>query len=201
AEAYYKSISDVVPFDVDNVRIRYFADNNARAYATGADFRLAGEFIRGAESWFSLGLLSTQEDIDDDTLGYVRRPTDQRVTAAVMFRDHLPNNPSVRMFLNLVFGSGLPFRPPGNPQFRQAVQNPPFYRRVDIGFSKLFTVGDEVIGGKYIETVWVGVELLNAIGAQNVISYQWIRDLDNRQYAVPNSLSARYLNVRLVVRL
>ena len=200
AEGYYKSLTQVVPYDVDNVRIRYFAKNNAVAYAVGADFRVSGEFIRGAESWFSLGVLSTREDIEDDELGYVRRPSDQRVTAAVMFRDHLPNNPSVRMFLNLVFGSGLPFRPPGNPQFRQAIQRPPLYRRVDLGFSKVFMFDHDRGRGRFLESVWMGLELLNVIGAQNVISYQWVRDLDDRQYAIPNALSARYLNLRVLAR-
>ncbi|SDL33729.1 TonB-dependent Receptor Plug Domain [Catalinimonas alkaloidigena] len=200
SEVYYKNMWNVVPYDVDNVRIRYFAENNAVAYAAGADFRVSGEFVRGAESWFTLSLLSTKENILDDTLGYLRRPTDQRVTAAIMFRDHLPNNPTVRMFLNLVFGSGLPYRPPGDPRYRNLIQRTPLYRRVDIGFSKIFIFDEATTLSNYMESIWIGLELLNAIGAQNVISYQWVRDLDNRQYAVPNTLSARYLNLRLVAR-
>ncbi len=215
SEVYYKHLWNVVPYDVDNVRIRYFAQNNARAYATGADFRVGGEFIKGAESWFSLGIMDTREDIQGDSIriyneefevidkqsiGYVRRPSNQTVTAAILFQDHLPNNPSVRMFLNLVFGSGLPFGPPGSLEYR-ALRTSPFYRRVDLGFSKLITFGDKSTRvGKHIESVWLGAEILNIIGANNVISYQWIKDLDNRNYAVPNTLSARYLNLRMITK-
>ncbi len=199
-EVYGKYLWDVVPYDVDNVRIRYFAKNNATAYAIGYDMRVGGEFIRGSESWFSLGVLSTREDVDGDGKGYIRRPTDQRVTLGVFFQDHLPKNPSVRMYLNMVIGTGLPFGPPGNLENRGALKAPP-YRRVDIGFSKVISLGDKTKWlGKRFETIWLGLEILNLIGAENTISYTWIKDVYDVQYAVPNTLSTRFLNLRLQVK-
>ncbi len=199
-EVYGKYLWDVVPYDVDNVRIRYFAKNSATAFAVGYDMRVGGEFIRGSESWFSLGVLSTREDVDGDGKGYIRRPTDQRVTLGVFFQDHLPKNPSVRMYLNMVIGTGLPFGPPGNLENRGALKAPP-YRRVDIGFSKVISLGDKSKWlGKRFETIWLGLEILNLIGAENTISYTWIKDVYDVQYAVPNTLSTRFLNLRLQVK-
>lgn len=199
-EVYGKYLWDVVPYDVDNVRIRYFAKNSATAYAIGYDMRVGGEFIRGSESWFSLGVLSTREDVDGDGKGYIRRPTDQRVTLGVFFQDHLPKNPSVRMYLNMIIGTGLPFGPPGNLENRAALKAPA-YRRVDIGFSKVISLGDKTKWlGKRFETIWLGLEILNLIGAENTISYTWIKDVYDVQYAVPNTLSTRFLNLRLQVK-
>ncbi len=201
SEVYYKNLWDAVAYDIDNVRLRYYANNNTRAYAAGADFRLSGEFIKGAESWFSLGILKTQEDLGFDKTGYVRRPTDQRITLGIFFQDHLPQNPSLRGYLNLVFGTGLPFSPPRNLEYRSAF-NAPSYRRVDIGFSKiiLFNRSSTKIS-RYGESIWIGLEILNLLGARNVMSYNWIMDVRSRQYAVPNTLSARFLNLRLILRL
>lgn len=199
-EAYYKSIWDVVAYDVENVRLRYFANNHTKAYATGADIRLSGEFIKGAESWFSLGILNTRENLGFDNQGYVRRPTDQRVTFGAFFQDHLPRNPTIRVYLNLIFGTGLPFSPPQTLQYRSAFTAPP-YRRLDMGFSKIITLKDRSKGiGRFTESVWLGAEVLNVIGAQNTISYTWIQDIQNRQYAVPNTLSARFINIRMIAR-
>jgi hypothetical protein len=199
-EVYGKYLWDVVPYDVDNVRLRYFAKNNATAYAIGYDLRLGGEFIRGSESWFSLGVLSTREDVEGDGKAYIRRPTDQRVTLGVFFQDHLPKNPSARMYLNLVVGTGLPFGPPNNLANRAALKAPP-YRRVDIGFSKVISLGDQTKWlGKRFETIWLGLEILNLIGAENTISYTWIKDVYDVQYAVPNTLSTRFLNLRVQVK-
>ncbi|UOQ77237.1 hypothetical protein MUN84_00385 [Hymenobacter sp. 5516J-16] len=126
-EAYYKYLTDVVPYDIDNVRLRYFAQNNATAYAAGLDARVSGEFIPGTESWFSLGVLTTRENLKDDSIntfdadgnvtgrvpkGYIRRPSDQRLNLGVFLQDNLPGNPSLKGYVNLVFGTGLPFSPP-----------------------------------------------------------------------------------------
>lgn len=200
-ELYGKYITNVVPYDMDNVRLRYYAHNNARAYAAGMDFRVSGEFIKGAESWFSLGVLTSREDVEGDSLGFIRRPTDQRVTAAIFFQDHLPNNPSIKMYLNLVFGSGLPFGPPNSIQHRAAF-SAPSYRRVDIGFTKLLTFTDkEVRRSRNLESLWLSLEVLNLIGANNTISYLWITDIYSQQFAVPNTLSARFVNLRLIAKI
>ncbi len=192
SEVYYKQLWNVNAYDVENVRIRYFANNESVAYATGADFRLSGEFIPGAESWFSLGLLKTAEDVPGDSKGYVRRPTDQRLNLGIFFQDHLPNDPSVRVYLKLLYGSGLPFGPSGNIEYRNLYSGRS-YRRVDIGFSKI--VRPHILK---MNNLWLGLEILNLLGNNNVISYSWINDFNNNQYAVPNTLSNRFYNLKVV---
>jgi hypothetical protein len=201
SEAYYKYLWDVVPYDLDNIRIRYFAKNNAVAYATGADFRVSGEFIKGSESWFSLGVLQTRENIDGDSVGFLRRPSDQRLNVGIFFQDYIPGKPTLRVYLNLVYSTGLPFGPPDATQFRNFFQAPS-YRRVDVGFSKLITFNDAGSPrSRYFESIWLGLEVLNLVGARNVISYQWIADFQNRQFAVPNTLSQRFFNLRIIARI
>jgi len=198
AEVYGKYLYHVIPYDVDNVRIRYYAVNNAKAYVAGTDFRLGGEFIKDAESWFSLGVLTTREDVAGDGRGYIRRPTDQRVTAAIFFQDQLPTNPSIKAYLNLVYGTGLPFGVPNSYSQRSIFSAPP-YRRVDIGFSKLISYSDkQVKKGNPLESLWISLEILNLLGVNNTISYLWITDYSNNRYAVPNTLSTRFINLRVV---
>ena len=154
-EAYYKNMTDVDPYDIDNVRIRYFGENNAKAYAAGIEMRLFGELVKDAESWISLGIMKTAEDINGDffkvyTLdslnqpidssvtqnGWLRRPTDRRITFGMYFQDYLPTNKNFKMFLNLLYGSNLPYNIPGNIKCRNALVIEP-YIRCDIGFSAL----------------------------------------------------------------
>jgi hypothetical protein len=194
SEVYYKKLWDVNPYEVDNVRIRYFASNEAIAYATGADFRLSGEFIPGAESWFSLGLLKTAENIAGDEQGFIPRPSDQRVNLAVYFQDHIPDDPSLRVYLKLLYGSGIPFGPPGRPEYRNQF-SARSYRRVDIGFSKIVQ-----LQALQVKSLWIGLEVLNLLGNNNIISYNWIRDFNNNQYAVPNTLSNRFFNLKLTAQ-
>ena len=220
-EAYYKYLTDVVPYDVDNVRLRYFAKNDARAYAAGFDARLSGEFVKGAESWFSLGVLTTRENVDGDSVnrvttpatatqpavitreakGYIRRPQDQRVTVGVFFQDHLPDNPSVRGYVNAVFGSGLPFSPPNLPDLRGLSVLETNYLRVDLGFSKIVAVRSGPAPHRYsLQSLWLGLEILNVLGANNVSGYSYLQDVDGRTYAVPNYLSQRLVNLRAIAR-
>jgi hypothetical protein len=200
SEVYFKYLEQVVPYDLDNIRIRYYAQNNATAYATGIDFRLSGEFIKGAESWFSLGLLRTQEDVNGDDRGYIRRPTDQLVNVSVFFRDHIPNNPSLQVYLTLSYLSGFTFGPPKEENLRASFDSPA-YRRVDIGFSKLLTYSDKSIEKKKLfESVWLTAEVLNLLGVANTISYDWIKDTNGFQYAIPNTLSSRFLNLKITAR-
>lgn len=196
SEVFYKYLWDINPYDVDNVKIRYFATNQATAYAYGFDFRINGEFIEGVESWFSLGLLDTREDLNIGQ-GYVRRPTDQRINLGVFFQDHMPNNPTIKVNLNLNFGSGLPFGPPNNDEFRNVFSGDQ-YARVDVGFSKSIELKKSM---KIIpKSLFFGLDILNLLGADNTISYTWINDVNNDQYAVPNALSARFFNVRAIAR-
>lgn len=198
SEVYYKKIKNVVPYEVDNVKVRYYANNDAEAYAAGFDMRISGEFIEGAESWFSLGLLNVREDVEGDNRGYIRRPSDQRLNVAVFFQDHIPNNPDIRVNLNFLYGSGLPFGAPGNFQNRNSF-NGDAYTRIDMGFSRLFHLKSIIKDNETLLTL--SAEILNLFGSDNAISYTWIADVNNNQYAVPNSLSARFLNIRATIKL
>ncbi|MEP1095770.1 MAG: carboxypeptidase-like regulatory domain-containing protein [Cyclobacteriaceae bacterium] len=192
SEGYYKKMKNVIPYDIDNVRLRYFAENNAEAFAYGFDFRLNGEFIRGSQSWFSLGILNTREDLEEDEKNYIRRPSDQRINLAFYFEDHMPNDPSVRVYVNSIFGSGYPLGPPNEINARNIFSGDEFFR-VDIGFSKSL----ELKKNKYLKILWLRAEVLNALGADNTLSYSWIQDIRGSQLAIPNSLSARFLNFRI----
>ncbi len=198
SEVYYKYLYNVIPYDVDNVRIRYFARNDATAYATGIDTRVSGEFIPGAESWFSIGILRTREDVADDERGYIRRPSDQLVNLGIFFQDHLPNDPTMRVHLSVLYGSGLPFGPPNRPEYRNFL-NGSEYRRVDIGFSKEIFLG-RAKAKRLFRSLWLGVEVLNVLGTDNPISFTWVQAVNRQQYAVPNSLSARFINAQVILR-
>ncbi|MBL3657302.1 TonB-dependent receptor [Fulvivirga sediminis] len=198
SELYYKRIRNVIAYDIDNVKVRYYANNDAKAYASGLDMRLSGEFIPGTESWFSLGILNTREDVDGDGKGYIRRPTDQRVNMAIFFQDHLPSNPTVRVSLNLLYGTGLPFGPPRDKE-RRNIFNGGSYRRLDVGFSKIFFIQENKY--KKERQFIVSAEILNLLGTSNPISYTWVSDVSNNSFAVPNTLSARFLNVKISVKI
>lgn len=232
-ELYYKYLDNLIPYKIDNVRIRYLADQTARGYAAGIDFRLNGEFVPGTESWASLSIMKTEEDIKNDFYydyynsdgqkiipgytsnnipvdsvrnepGYIPRPTDQRVTFGMFFQDYLPKNPAYKVYLNFLFGTGLPFGPPGNDRYKDVLRIPP-YRRVDIGFSKQI-IGDDVkrppkikLLHKFSE-VWVNLEVYNLLQVNNTVSYIWVEDVTGREYAVPNYLTSRQLNGRLTFK-
>ncbi len=193
-DIFYKYLWNVNPYDIENVRIRYYAENIAKAYAAGVDFRLSGEFIPGDQSWFSLGFLTTKEDLETDDRGYIPRPMDQRVNLAIFFQDHIPKVPTFRVHLRFLYSTGLPFSPPVNPENRNAFRGSE-YQRVDIGFSKVFNLGAHR-ENPFLKSLWISAEILNLTGHQNTISYYWVNDLNNNYYAVPNSLSQRFFNVR-----
>lgn len=211
SEIYYKLLSNLNPYQVDNVRIRYSADNNAKGYAAGLDLKLNGEFVEGVESWASLSLMKTMEDLNDDSYtdddgtihypGYIPRPSDQRLNFSLMLQDYLKNNPSFRFHLNFMYGSGLPFGPPNSARYL-ATGRMPSYRRIDIGFGK------EITGARWkdrnsssaFKDIWIGLEVFNLFNIDNTISYFWVTDVSNRQYAVPNYLTSRRLNFKMNVR-
>ena len=233
SEIYYKHLENLVPYEIDNVRIRYYAENSANGYATGIDLKINGEFVKGIESWASLSVMKTEEDIEGDFYyeyynaegvkiipgftfdqqavdstrfepGFIPRPTDQRVNFSLVFQDYLPRFPNYKMHLNLVFGSRLPFGPPTFERFKDTLRIPP-YRRVDIGFSALLfdkNKREETPKRllKHLNTIWASLEVFNLLGINNTISYLWIKDVTNRQYAIPNYLTARLLNVKLIVK-
>jgi hypothetical protein len=203
-EVYYKSLSDVNVYSIDNVRIRYIANNNAKAYAQGFDFRLNGEFVPGTESWISLGYLKTEENYADK--GYIARPTDQRLKFAMLFQDYMPNIPSVKLYLNLVYNTGLPGGAPAysDPYLYQSRLND--YRRVDVGFAKVFVDSSTKVAKanwlKNFKELSVGLEIFNLFNNQNAITNTWVRDVYSKnQYAIPNYMTSRVFNVKLNARL
>lgn len=222
SEIYYKYLWDIIPYDVENVRVRYFGENNAKGYAAGIDMRLFGEIVDDAESWISLSFLKTEEDIFGDSTfqvfydengfvdslstipqGYIPRPTDQLVNFGMFFQDYMPGNKNFKVNLSFLFGSGLPFGPPENEYYRNAGKIPP-YRRVDIGFSYLLLSksrqrSDNIY--KNIESLWAGLEVFNLLGVENTISYIWVKDISNTQYAFPNYLTDRRINLKLVMKI
>src|SRR5690606_25281111 len=135
SEAYYKSLYHLIPYELENLRIRYLADRTSKGYATGLDFSVSGEFIRSLESSFRLSLMKTQEDIDGDREGYIKRPTDQRVNFSAFFQDRLFNSPTYKIHMNLLFGSRMPTWPPKTENYKNNFTIPA-YKRLDIGFSK-----------------------------------------------------------------
>ncbi len=193
-EAYYKYLTNVVPYDVDNVRLRYYAQNNAVAFTTGIDARLSGEFIKGTDSWIGVSVMNAQEKVEGDERGFIRRPVDQRFTLTMNFEDHLPKQPTWRMNFRMMYGSGLPFGVPNEPTQR-AVLSGNNYWRVDIGFSKII-----YLQNRKDRSLWLGLEVLNLLGNNNTISYLWIKDYGNRSYAIPNGLSQRFINLRAIFR-
>ena len=201
-EAYYKNLTDVNPYNIDNVRIRYQAKNNAVAYAYGLDMRLNGEFVPGTESWFSFGYLKTEENIDDR--GYIARPTDQRLQFAALFQDYVPVLPKMKMYLNLVYNTGLPGGAPSYADPYQYQNRLPDYRRADVGFSYVIVEENEKFNKgwrKPFKYLSVGFEIYNVFDNQNSITNTWVRDAySKRQYAIPNFLTPRVFNVRTSMR-
>ncbi|AOC95498.1 TonB-dependent Receptor Plug Domain protein [Flavobacterium anhuiense] len=203
-ELYYKSLSDVNVYSIDNVRIRYVANNNAKAYAQGLDFRLNGEFVPGTESWVSFGYMKTEENYENK--GYIARPTDQRLKFAMLFQDYMPNIPSVKVYLNLVYNTGLPGGAPAysDPYLYQNRLND--YRRADIGFAKVFvdasTQNAKKGWLKNFKELAVGLEIFNLFNNQNAITNTWVRDVYSKnQYAIPNYMTSRVFNVKINARL
>lgn len=188
-EVYYKYLWNQIPYIIENVRQQYYPEYTAIAYSTGFEARLGGEFIPGTESWFSFGLMSTQEKIDGVDEEYIRRPTDQRFKLAIVFEDHIPGDPSLRVNLGFQYGSGLPVSPPNSLEQRSSFSGDD-YTRMDIGFSKIIKFNE-----KFFKHLRLGVEINNLFGSRNAVSYTWIEDVNNQQFAVPNYLTGRLFNV------
>ena len=203
SEIYYKDMTNVNAYTVDNVRIRYLANNNAKAYAYGLDLRLNGEFIKDTESWFSFGYLNTKENIDNQ--GYIPRPSDQRLKFGILFQDYIPNIPDLKMYLNLVYNTGVPGGAPSYANSYDYQNRLPDYKRVDLGISYVI-VSDE----KDFKRGWkknfsdlsIGLEIFNMFDIQNSITNTWVRDVySKRQYSIPNYLTPRLLNLTIDMKL
>ncbi|MET3883932.1 hypothetical protein ABIE54_002821 [Chitinophagaceae bacterium OAS944] len=222
-EAYYKNMWDVVPYDIDNVRLRYFGENQARAYAAGFETRLFGELIKDAESWISLGFMRTREDLKGDKyydytvddkgnvtdstqkeMGYIRRPSDRLVTFGMFLQDYLSTNKNFKVYLNFLYGSNLPYNIPNSVKYRNALIIDP-YIRIDIGFSALLLDSEKANRRSHspfrnFENIWATLEVFNLIDRDNTISYMLIKDFSNTIFAMPNRLTPRLLNLKLVAR-
>lgn len=203
SEVYYKILNNVNPYTLDNVRIRYAADNNAVAYAQGLDLRLNGEFVPGTESWFSFGYLKTEENIDHK--GYIPRPTDQTLKLGILFQDYMPNLPSVKLYLNLVYNTGLPGGSPSyaDPYLYQNKMRD--YRRVDVGFFKVFTDNNKSLPAghwlKNFKDLSAGMEIFNLFNNMNAITNTWVRDVYTKnQYGIPNYMTTRVFNFKISVK-
>jgi len=232
AEAYYKHLDNLIPYEIDNVRIRYYAENSAKGHAKGIDMKVNGEFVNGIESWASIGILSTKEDIKNDFYydyynsdgdkiikgytfnnkavdsvrfepGAIPRPTDQRINFGLFFQDYIPKFPDFKMHLSLLFGTSVPFGPPDFAKYKDTLRMPP-YRRVDIGFSYALVKEEKKLPEhnpfKFLKSVWLSLEVFNLLQTNNTVSYLWVKDATGRQYAIPNYLTARQLNFRMMIK-
>lgn len=214
SELYYKHLDRLNPYEIDDVRIRYYGDNLAKGYAAGVDVRLSGEFVRKTESWVSLSFMHTQEDLYDDFYfdsegnriepGYIPRPTDQRFSLGIFFSDYIPKSERFKVHLNFLFGSRLPFGPPQFNRYNDILRIPP-YRRVDIGFSAILLDNEEKALKnpksvfRHFDKIWLSAEIFNLLGISNTLSYVWVKDVRNLNWPLPNFLTDRRFNVKLHV--
>lgn len=222
-EAYLKLMDRVISYSVDNVRILYSGKNDAKAYTAGIDFKLFGELVPGTDSWINLSLMNSKQDIIGDSYvdktydyegnlistktvhpKWVSSPSEQRFAFSMLMQDYFPNNPKYKLQLKFIWSDGLPFGPPRNVQYRSAFRTP-LYRRVDIGVSRmLVNTTDKVMNKqmmKHVKSIWLNLEVFNLMGFKNVNSYYWVTDIYNHQMAVPNYLTGRQLNLKVMVDL
>lgn len=192
AEAYYKALSDIVPYTVNNVKIVYDASQQCSGHAMGLDLKLYGEFVPGTDSWISLSLMDTKININGKS---VPLPTDQRYSLNLFFTDYFPGTDRWRMSLKLAFADGLPFGAPHSSLDSQPFRAPA-YKRADIGMSYRLLNNEKREQKSMFKNIWLGVDCLNLLGINNVNSYYWVTDVTNQQYAVPNYLTGRQINFK-----
>ncbi len=215
AEAYYKALWDLVSYDIENVRIRYSGLNDAEGYVAGLDLRLNGEFVPGAESWFNLSFLRARErlngvqhkireigSLEGENVSDVPRPTDQFMTLSIFFQDYLPKNEDFKVNLNFTVGTGLPYGIPNNNRIYRNTYRFNAYHRIDIGFAyalwspkKKAANPDHLL--RFTDNAWLSLEIFNLMQVQNIAANTWIKTIFEQQYAVPNYLTSRRINLRL----
>lgn len=231
AEAYFKKGTHIIPYDIENVKIKYLGNNNAKAYTAGLELRLYGALVKDAQSWLSLSFMQSRENLNNDvyveyrnaageiitsktldkiavdstakTIGWLRRPTDRFITAGLFLEDYLPTNKNFKVNLNLIYGSNMSYNVAHSTRYRNGLTIPP-YMRVDVGFSALLLTEKSVRRShapfKAFNNIWLSVEIFNLINRNNTISYQMIKDFSNTYYAIPNRLTPRLLNLKLLAR-
>jgi hypothetical protein len=217
SEVYYKYLAHLIPYKTEDVAIQYLPEFNARGYAVGVEFKINGEFVKDAESWASISIMETMEDVYKDYFvnpdrtveypGYYPRPTNQLMNFGLFFQDYFPNNPSYKVHVTLFYGSRLPF---GSDDYDRPSENYEMkaYKRIDIGLSKSLIskkrgTGDGI--SRTLKDAWINLEIFNLFGYENQASYQWVRTVSNQEglpnvFAVPNYLTGRLINLRLSVR-
>ena len=192
AEAYYKAMSNLIPYNVQNMKITYYGENVSKGYAAGIDLKLYGEFVPGTDSWLTLSLMSTRQKYNDE---WVPMPTAQRWAVNLHFTDYFPGTERWKMTLRLAFADGLPFGAPHRGLEQQQFRAPA-YKRADIGMSYCALKNTKGIKG-----LWLGLDCLNLFGISNVNSYYWVTDVTNIQWAVPNFLTGRQINAKISLNL
>jgi len=200
AEAYYKALSNLIPYEVDNLKVVYDGINSSKGFIAGLDFKLFGQFVPGSDSWISFSLMKTQENLKGVK---VPRPNDQRYSVALYFTDYFPKFPKLKVSLRGIFADGLPTTAPRSSREKGYFRTPA-YKRVDIGISYALLSplkdGESRSGlARHFKSVWLGLDCFNLFDISNVSSYYWVTDINNIQYAVPNYLTRRQLNIRLTV--
>jgi outer membrane receptor protein involved in Fe transport len=217
SEAYFKYADQLIPYVVDNIRIKYLSTEVAKGRTYGADFSIGGEFVKDLVSYFRLSFMKADQDIIGDSYlskdangnatlihpGYLKRPTDQRINFSVFFQDRLLKSPTYKVHLNLLYGSRLPIGAPQSDHYSDDFRIPA-YKRVDIGFSKDFlddfTVRKPKLIDRYFSSFIAYFEVFNLLNINNTVSYLWLKDVDNVHYAVPNYLTGRQFNFKLILK-
>ena len=194
AEAYYKALSNLVPYSVNNVKVVYYGDNMSNGHAAGLDLKIYGEFVPGTDSWLSLSLMDTKMKLNGKALPL---PTDQGFGVNLFFTDYFPNTDRWKMALKLAYADGLPFSAP-HRELESNTFRAPAYKRADIGMSYRLLDNENHRKNVIFKNIWLGLDCLNLFGINNVNSYYWITDITNQQYAVPNYLTGRQLNARVL---
>ena len=215
AEVYYKPAWNIISYNVDNVKIRYSGENDARAYTCGVDLKLFGEFVPGIDSWIAFSWMQSKEDINSDKYtvsslkgtsfgevepGYISRPNEQRFSFTIFFQDYIPNHPEYRVNLKFVWADGFPYGPPHSERYMQTFRTKS-YRLVDLGASRGFAMGREKFMSKQkvVKEFWLNLEFLNLFNIKNVSSYYWVTDIFGTQAAVPNRLPGFMVNLKVSV--
>ena len=194
AEVYYKALQNLIPYSVNNVQVVYYGDNTSSGHAMGLDLKLFGEFVPGTDSWLTMSFMNTQMKLNGRSMPL---PTDQRYALNLYFTDYFPGTTRWKMSLKLAYADGLPFSAP-HRELESNSFRAPAYKRADIGMSYRLLDNEDKHSKSIFRNIWLGVDCLNLLGINNVNSYYWITDVTNQQYAVPNYLTGRQINGRVL---
>jgi hypothetical protein len=227
-EIFYKYLWDVNPYEIENVRTRYYANNDAVAYATGIDFNVHGEFVPGIESFFKLGIMQTRENLKYDSYqeyynaagekiifgysedqivvdsatffpGFIPRPTDQFLTVGALVQDQMPGFENFTVQMGLQYGAPLPYGPPGGDRYKDTLRMKAYFR-VDLGLSYNLVSKNKGWWHRHVPESMISLEIFNLLGVNNVLSKQWIQDVEGKYYSIPNYLTQRRVNLKFICR-